>query len=69
MPSCLWGWTPKPYRDVLKIIQIWGFKIIGTIPGGCPMPTVEKKLRCKDAVISVLTYDNLMAAKAALEVR
>ena len=69
MPSCLCVWTPIPYRDVLKIILIWCFNIIGTSPGGCPMPTVEKKLRCKDAVISVLTYDNLMAAKAALEVR
>lgn len=46
------GITPESYTTVLKIIQKWGFNIVGTIPMICNMNYKNKK---EGGVISYLT--------------
>jgi len=37
------GITPESYETVLKIIEDWGFKIVGTIPKICDMKYLDRR--------------------------
>jgi hypothetical protein len=47
----LFGCTPKPYRDVVKLIKEVGFGIVGELPGAC---FIDRYSKYVPGVISTL---------------
>lgn len=60
--SCLWGFTPAPYRHVFGFLRGLGFKALGRLPKACNMPTEANPTRHVDAVITRLTPDGFVLA-------
>lgn len=57
--SCVWGFTPAPYRHVFGMLRAVGFEILGRIPGACRMPSESRPERYVDGVFTKFSPETI----------